>query len=209
MKGNKKIISIMLLIIILISNTFMGCGKKDEYESKLKDTVKLMKESTTQLKFALNAYSVGWDKSIKGNYTIGEIAKDMDVAPATVRDSINTRFKGDNTFYDKQTKTDCIPKGKFEAFIQVAYDCLEGRDKTITNLKEKDSTISESLKSINNPEEEYKEAYNTTLEIYENYSKMYSLVMNPKGSLMTFNQEVNSLNSQIDSKFNLFDIKCP
>lgn len=57
--------------------------------------------------------------------------------------------------------------------------------------------IDSEMKKFTNPPKEYKQAHDKLVELYGIYCQMYSLVMQPSGSLYTFNSTRNDLYSKL------------
>ncbi len=61
--------------------------------------------------------------------------------------------------------------------------------------------VKKDMKSMNNPPSKYKEVHSSLMEIYNGMNALVSLVKQPKGSLMSFGQNVNEISSNIEKAF--------
>ena len=71
-------------------------------------------------------------------------------------------------------------------------------------LKEREDAkakLEVSMKDLQNPPEEYVEAYKVMVDIYGYYTQIYSQAINPQGSLTTYNQDVDKKASEFSSLY--------
>ncbi|AKN32304.1 hypothetical protein Ccar_16115 [Clostridium carboxidivorans P7] len=69
------------------------------------------------------------------------------------------------------------------------------------NLKSREdakNNIESEMSQLKNPPDDYKEAYNALVELYGYYTQIYNQAVSPKGSLFTYNQDVNNKTSEFD-----------
>ncbi|SQC02509.1 hypothetical protein [Clostridium tetanomorphum] len=65
------------------------------------------------------------------------------------------------------------------------------------------------MSQLKNPPNDYKEAYNTLVELYGYYSQIYNQSVSPKGSLITYNQDVNNKTGEFDKIYDKLAIIKP
>lgn len=69
------------------------------------------------------------------------------------------------------------------------------------NLKSRENAknnIESEMSQLKNPPDDYKDAYNALVELYGYYTQIYNQSVSPKGSLLTYNQDVNNKTSEFD-----------
>ena len=75
---------------------------------------------------------------------------------------------------------------------------------------QKDKELIDGMMSrLNNPPEEYKTLYDKLLSLYGQYTKIYELAISPSGSLMTYNQSISEVSSEINRLYNEFQVLVP
>lgn len=106
-----------------------------------------------------------------------------------------------NAIYEERdSKTDKYtrPNGYFVDDFNVALSNLfvdsDFRD-TISSIKSNQETVTSLMKELKNPPEEYEEAYEALKELYDAYTRLTNLVINPSGSLTTFSENFNNADS--------------
>jgi hypothetical protein len=86
----------------------------------------------------------------------------------------------------------------FDTEIKNLYE-MEYFKQAIETLKKIDDDLMNHMIKLQNPPEKYKEAYNTTLDMYEIYIQLSEQAQSPSGSLLTFNSTCNDLSSRFTS----------
>ena len=76
----------------------------------------------------------------------------------------------------------------------------------LNNNKNKIDTL---MKSLNNPPNNYKDAYNKLLEIYGIYTQINSLALEPKGSLINYNSNISDLQNKLIQTSNQLNVLIP
>lgn len=71
------------------------------------------------------------------------------------------------------------------------------------------NAIKEDMVIMDDAPSKYKKTQESFLSIYNDINTLYSLVKEPKGSLLTFGQTINELVMRIDSKIKETDLKIP
>lgn len=79
----------------------------------------------------------------------------------------------------------------------------------IEDLKNSNKQIGEDLKRLKERPTQYKDAYNALVEVYSVYSQIYVLVLNPSGSLVSFNAKIGDLKSEFDNKSSKLKLLLP
>ncbi|MCD7708455.1 MAG: zinc ribbon domain-containing protein [Clostridiales bacterium] len=67
----------------------------------------------------------------------------------------------------------------------------------IVSLKSDQSDITSMMKDMQNPPEEWSEAYDALMDFYESYVTLSNLVISPSGSLMTYTSNFNDADSAV------------
>ncbi|MGD8189065.1 zinc-ribbon domain-containing protein [Brevibacillus ginsengisoli] len=94
----------------------------------------------------------------------------------------------------------------FNKAIQLQQEEFSNKIKYITSNKE---LIAKELNKLNHPPNEYKIAYDITVELFGVFTEFTSLAESPKGSLTSFNQTTDKLSSEISKKYQEFKVRIP
>lgn len=98
----------------------------------------------------------------------------------------NSIFKKSSNETDKYTKSN----GYFVSDFNTALKKLFADSSITTKQKNIQSTrnkVGMTMKSLQNPPDEYKEIYSTVMELYSYYESVVDLALNPQGNLQSFN----------------------
>ena len=68
--------------------------------------------------------------------------------------------------------------------------------KQIDNIKKNQNTVNSLMKTLKNPPKEYQEAYEDLRTYYDAYIEFTDLVINPTGSLQSYTNDFNNLDSK-------------
>lgn len=79
----------------------------------------------------------------------------------------------------------------------------------IESIKNNDDTIAESIRSLQDPPNEFKDIHNDILELYGDYQGLVSQATNPSGSLQSYNSDVNNKVSEFMKNYNKIQAKLP
>lgn len=81
--------------------------------------------------------------------------------------------------------------------------------KILDTLNLYQSKLDSTIKTINEPPEKYKDVYSSIIDCYSQVSELSELAKSPKGSLMTFSQSKNELQSKIAAKLKEVEVMLP
>lgn len=108
-----------------------------------------------------------------------------------------------NTIYEKEdSKTDKYTHRNKYSFNDDFNDSLAALfsdsdfKSTISSIKNNQDDVAYLMKSLQNPPEEYEEAYETIKEFYNAYLNLTGLVIDPSGSLQTFSNNFNNADTE-------------
>ena len=109
-----------------------------------------------------------------------------------------------NSIYDNFNK-DTFKYTMGASDFNVALTSLFENDEfkqQIDSIKENQEIVNNDMKKLKNPPKQYKEAYEDLENYYEIYTKFVNLVINPTGSLSSFTNNFNEVDSQILNCYN-------
>lgn len=72
---------------------------------------------------------------------------------------------------------------------------------TISSIEENQNTVNALMKELNNPPEEYEDAYVVLKDYYDAYIKLTHLATNPTGSLSTFSNNFSSADTEVVNQY--------
>ena len=112
-----------------------------------------------------------------------------------------------NAIYEeKDSETDkyTIVNGRFvDDFNDALSNLFSDTDfiKKISNIQDNQDDVTALMKQLKNPPKEYEEAYGVLKTYYENYLKMTKMVINPTGSLQSFSDDFNDIDTETVNSF--------
>ena len=62
------------------------------------------------------------------------------------------------------------------------------------------------MKELKDPPKEYEEEYEALKDLYDSYLEFTEMVINPSGSLRSFSDDFNELDSRVVNKYNAMKI---
>jgi hypothetical protein len=71
------------------------------------------------------------------------------------------------------------------------------------------TSIDTRMKEVSNPPKGYEKAHDKLVEMYGIYSQLYSLSLNPSGSLVSYNNTINDLQSKLVKASSEFNVLLP
>ena len=107
-----------------------------------------------------------------------------------------------NTIYEKRDTTTDKYTMKSGRFVEDFNDALgnlfsdEEFQKNISEIQDNQDEVTFYLKQLKNPPKEYEEAYTVLKTYYESYLSMTKMVINPTGSLQSFSDDFNNLDTE-------------
>lgn len=110
----------------------------------------------------------------------------------------------DNQYYDE--KGELRYTYKFSEAIQARYNYFTKKG-YINVLDSLDNKIKEDMTSLEKHSSKHKDVHSSLLKLYNTSSTLYSLVKDPKGSLLTFTQRVNDLAIEFENNYRETDLK--
>ena len=72
----------------------------------------------------------------------------------------------------------------------------------VSSIETNQSEVASLMKNLNNPPEEYRDAYDALKDFYEAYTELTNLATNPSGSLSTYSSSYNSADSKVLTEYN-------
>lgn len=175
----KMTISLIAIVLLVIgSYSFIISQNKkskvEEYKNNI-NTLKLhMISSGTEAEELLNLTSKVWANAI---------------------------YEDEDTETNKYTK----PNGYFVSDFNTALQNLfvdETVLQKIESIESSQKSVSDIIKKLNNPPEDYKLIYDNIMDIYTAYQSITDLAINPQGSLQSFNE---SKREKIDKFMELYN----
>ena len=163
---------LFLVLIILLINT----ANERKYDQKLEEVTYKMLDGAADAEDAGNLIISVWK---------------------------NTIYETSDPKTDPYTKTK-NGKGVFYDDFNDALSCLFSDPdfiEQIDAIKANQDEVLSLMKSLKNPSKKYRDAYEELKIYYDNYSKMTSLVVDPKGSLKTFSETFNELDESTVNSF--------
>ena len=123
----------------------------------------------------------------------------------------NTIYEEYDIETDKYTK-DENSSYKFNDDFNTSLSKLYADDstkETIKKIEENQSSVSDLMKAIQNPTEEFKACYDTMSETYDAYLRLTSLAISPSGSLQSYSENFNSADDDFITLYNKLETQIP
>lgn len=194
-KHKAIIITAIILFIALISG--LSCSFIVNNEKK-KAQAEKEAEAKKEAKKELEAYY----------YNLEKITYKMIDGGAKAESSGNlTKNVWSNAIWQKQDdETDkyTMENGEFvddfnDALANLFAD--ENFAASIDEIKNNQSEVLKLMKKLRNPPKEYEEAYSVLKDLYDNYSKLMSIVITPTGSFNTFSEDFNTYDNALADSY--------
>lgn len=173
------IISIILAVIVGIGCIFVSQIRKAQYGEYLSLATATMLQSSISTEKAGNLINSVW---------------------------YNTIYEKDDSETDKYTKTN---KGKFNEDFNTSLSVLfddENFKSSISEISNDQLKVTELMKSLKNPPNNYNDAYSGIKALYDSYVKFTNLAINPTGSYNSYSEEFSNLDKDILNKYNAIKI---
>ncbi len=118
-----------------------------------------------------------------------------------------------NTIYEEwDSKTDKYTRSNGYGFNDDFNDSLtalfsdSGFKSKISSIKSNQEAVSDLMKALQNPPEEYEEAYDAIKEFYDAYLDLTGLAINPSGSLQTYSNNFNNADTETVNCYKAMEI---
>lgn len=197
-KKNRKII-ISIVVIILIAGGIIGykINKENQYKKEIIDTSSQMISLAADCEKVINNYTKLWGGKIESSssWTRGYIAQSIGIDP--------------NNFIANTSPLKFDDKAL--SFNDVLGCYMEYNNNTGINseLNDRMKTIDDEMKELNNPNDKYRSAYDSLLKMYQSLSSFEKDAISPNGSLNSYKNEINKLDNEIVSNYNVFKTQLP
>ena len=112
----------------------------------------------------------------------------------------NAIYKESDSTTDKYTR----PNGYFVSDFNEALSNLFSDSSfkaTISSIESSQDDVLSIMKDLQNPPEEYQNAYSALQDLYDSYLELTNLVTNPTGSLTTFSSNFNDADTNVSNSY--------
>lgn len=183
--AKKNFVRIAMVALAIIAIAFMGfLGVNASKKQKTKEASEsyyqnLRKATSTMLSSAASAESAG--NLIKKVW-------------------YNAIYEERDSDTDKYTR----PDGYFVSDFNVALSNLFSDSSfkaNINSIKSSQDDVLSIMKDLQNPPDEYKNAYSALQTFYDSYLELTNLVTNPTGSLTTFSSNFNDADTKVSNNY--------
>lgn len=189
----------LLFVFLLIAFVLYGCGSANatEYRENVQDVSKQIIDNSNDIETLLGYYSVIWNFSIENSNPIPVefMANFTGIDEATVREHFEINAAG-NVTNDFSSNVNSL-KSYYQSIGDIGQ--IEGVSDEIQN----------KVSELNDPPSEYEKVYEELLNLYDLSEEYKEMLINPTGSLQSFNEETNRLSSEITSKYKRIEVIMP
>ena len=199
-KKKKKItiiISIVVVILIVIGIISYRAYKEKQYKTEALATSYLMINLAADCERVDNNYIKLWGGIIGSTdgWSRDYIATEIGVDRNEFKSNTTPLRLGDKA-YNFNTVLECY----------MEYNKNTGVNKS---LEDKMTLIDKQIRKLNNPTDKYKSAYDSLLKMYQALSSFEKDSISPNGSLISYKNEINRLDDEIVSNYNVFKAQLP
>lgn len=113
----------------------------------------------------------------------------------------NAIYKESDSKTDKYTKPDGYYVSDFNDALQNLFSDSSFSSQ-LADINDNKDTVSSLMKKLKNPPEDYKDAYDSLLKLYDAYISLTNLATDPTGSLQTYSQNFNDADSETLNCYN-------
>ncbi len=171
-KKKKKLFSIIVSIIIICGIIFSGYSVYSKEQAK-----KVSEEYATNIDLMMSEMLY----SSREAESLINLTSDV---------WYNTIFEEYDSSTDKYTRKTGYWESDFNVSLKYLYEDNTTKTK-VSNMKSASAKVTELIKKLQNPPEEYVRVYDTLLELHSSYQGLIDLAINPIGTLTTFNDSSN------------------
>ena len=179
---SKKIIAIgavvLLAAMLIVAAVLQGQKKKEAEEA-----AKRIEEYSVNLELATYTMLSGASEA----ETCGNLIKKV---------WYNAIYEERDDSTDKYTR----PKGYFVSDFNEALQNLyldTSFSSRVSGINDNQETVNSLMKQLKNPPEDYEDAFETVSELYDAYTSLTNMVIDPSGSLQTFSENFNNADSEM------------
>lgn len=174
-KKYKITIAIAVILIVLIGG-LLGINtimKEAEYVQNMEDMANLMITGAVDAETAGNLIHNVWSNAIweERDEETDKYTRENDRFVDDFNDALN------NLFVDEEFSNG------------------------ISKIQENQTQVTELMRKLKNPPTKYKESYDALKTCYEDYLKMTRMVISPTGSLQTFTEDFNAIETKLVESF--------
>lgn len=194
-KKSKKMIIVAILAIIaviLISYGVMQSQKKQAAERAAAEAAQISENYAANLEMAAYAMLSGASDA----ETCGNLIKKV---------WYNAIYEERDSETDEYTRENGYFVSDFNDALHNLFSDSEFNSQ-IAEIKSNQDTVNALMKELNNPPEEYEDAYDTISELYDAYLALTNLVIDPNGSLQTFSSNFNDADSEALNCYNAMKV---
>lgn len=185
--AKKYIIAAIVVLVLIIAGIVIGSIIKSNQSAKNSEdySENLKAATTTMLLGASEAESAG--NLIKSVW-------------------YNTIYEERDTATDKYTRSNGYGFNKdFNDSLSALFADSSFQSK-ISSIKSNQEIVSNLMKKLQNPPEEYEEAYEAIKEFYDAYLELTGLVISPSGSLQTYSSNFNNADSEASNCYKAMEM---
>lgn len=190
-KNIKKIIAFIAVAIVVAIIAVFGIQQQKK-QNEAKEAAKKSQEYGENLELATLTMLTGAADA----ETCGNLIKQV---------WYNSIYEKRDTTTDKYTR----PKGYFEpdfnkALSNLYYD--SSFSSKVSGIKDNQSSVQKLMKNLKNPPEEYKDAYDALSKLYDAYTKLTNLAIDPAGSLQTFSDNFTEADTEFSNCYSTMEL---
>lgn len=183
--NKKKVITVVSVAIVVILAIISGIFAKNSIDKK--NAEKSAKAYYNKLESATSTMFLGCASAESAAGLIHDVW-------------YNAIYEKTDASTDEYTKPDGYFVSDFnDALFNLQTD-TSFSDK-ISDIEKNQESVEKLMKELKNPPAEHKEAYDTLKEFYDCYLEFTSLATNPNGSLQSYTNDYNDLDSEVMSKY--------
>ncbi|MFS0873959.1 hypothetical protein [Paenibacillus xylanilyticus] len=182
-------------------------SKVDQAKSKYVESVKSINleiiSSSAVAEQLIGTYSKLWLQAIQDGVHLEEFAEALNVSNATINPII-----GEVHYSELLEDNDFSKVNDFSVAVAVAEKYYE-KQGDLETLEKARSEVSNTIKKLALPPQDYQAIYDETFDLYNNYEKYIDLAIQPSGSLSSYSNNAQALVSDIISGTKSVDAKLP
>ena len=199
----KLIINIIFVLIIIAGVAYFLWDKAVEeqkaqeqelaHQKEMSETLGLIETSTTSSALLAATYQEYWGTIIDRTISFSTLSKGLNIEESILSDMTPALKKG----YTRDGMG--LEQGEFDIAISMVR--LAKEEDTNLVLANQES-ITKAMSDLKNPPENFKDNYDSLLEVYEVYDTFVSLSTSPSGSYIEYSKSINSTYESLSSKIN-------
>nr|WP_027871432.1 zinc ribbon domain-containing protein [[Eubacterium] cellulosolvens] len=183
-KNTKKIVAIVAAVVVVAIAAIFGVQHVQK-QNAAKEAARISQEYGENLELVTHTMLSGATDA----ETCGNLIKKV---------WYNAIYEERDIETDKYTRSNGYSFDDFNTALANLFTNKKFKSE-ISGIEDNQTTVQGLMKDMKNPPDEYKDAYDALSKLYDAYTKLTNLAINPTGSLQTFSNNFNDADTEVSN----------